>query len=715
MGEEFIRELLSLCLHRLALEQNTHSELELIEVVRNFEVVRKKWLHAELELKKYKELLVKSDVARAALEVKLKHARNQVDVEIKKRYKVEADYQYLERQMLLMTEILAQDSKSNACLNEEQRNMLASFHPRGANITQHRGKRLSVIDESSFLSHSDISYDRTDDDLDLDSAAVVKPLKSRPREKRRSSLGPIVGLPIQKRGRLAGRSGDLLSEVEATVVTASVTTPDNGGQIHMVIDITQEMPEPIRTQADLLPSVSEQTSVWAHSEITEVEMVIAQMDETSAEPKVPMSFNPTVDSNVQHTNVQHVNTQRAIVQHANVQHNTVQHVFLPKTVIRPETCTQCKKRIRFGKVAVKCRDCRVIAHPECKHLCLEKCFPNTQRTVQPSEETLEGFCPSIPPRIPALIVQCVKEIERRGLEEKGLYRVPGGERAVKELRERYLSAKGPLLLHRVDEIHVVCGLLKDFLRKLREPLVTFKLHKTFMEAAELADDDNSSAMMIQAIGELPQPNRETLAFLILHLQRVTQSPQCQMDQNNLARVFGPTIIGHGMSEPSPLTIMRDTNTQPKVVLRLLSFPADYWKSLLTAEGDQPSSHTHTERDQPRSHTHTGRDQPRSHTHTERDQPRSHTHFGRDQPRSHTHPERDQLISSVIHSNISSSTPSTDRDRMFKPVTSPELSKYSRTPGGSSIKGRIKTLGNAFNNPTKPRPEPAKKKFFTSPK
>ena len=46
-------------------------------------------------MKKYKELLVKSDVAKAALEVKLKHARNQVDVEIKKRYKIEADYQYL--------------------------------------------------------------------------------------------------------------------------------------------------------------------------------------------------------------------------------------------------------------------------------------------------------------------------------------------------------------------------------------------------------------------------------------------------------------------------------------------------------------------------------------------------------------------------------------------------------------------------------------------
>lgn len=70
---------------------------EMIEVVKNFESVRKQWLHAEIELKKYKELLVKSDVAKAALEVKLKHARNQLDVEMKKRYKIEGDYQYLVR------------------------------------------------------------------------------------------------------------------------------------------------------------------------------------------------------------------------------------------------------------------------------------------------------------------------------------------------------------------------------------------------------------------------------------------------------------------------------------------------------------------------------------------------------------------------------------------------------------------------------------------
>lgn len=125
MGESrlIVEELLALCLQRITMEENAvnaeqgegphthtrsisldtvaqwllHRAAEMVEVVKNFEAVRKRWLHAELELKKYKELLVKSDVAKAALEVKLKHVRNQLDVEMKKRMKVEGDYQYLVR------------------------------------------------------------------------------------------------------------------------------------------------------------------------------------------------------------------------------------------------------------------------------------------------------------------------------------------------------------------------------------------------------------------------------------------------------------------------------------------------------------------------------------------------------------------------------------------------------------------------------------------
>ncbi|XP_070846753.1 rac GTPase-activating protein 1 [Chaetodon trifascialis] len=637
MGESrlIVEELLAVCLQRMAMEDSSVStEQEMVEVVKNFETVRKRWLHAELELKKYKELLVKSDVAKAALEVKLKHARNQLDVEMKKRYKIEGDYQYLQRQMQLMCDILVHDSKSSACLNDEQKSLLATFEHKGGNVTLHRSsKPLSVIDESSFLSvcHSDISYDRTDDDVDLDTT-VMKPLRSRARERRRSSMGPAVGAPVGKRGRGRNVSAELLErktvekEVE-TIVKASVTTPDTGGQIHMVVGITQETSEiPAHTiTRDCAVSVGgggDQTSVWF------------PCDETVAEPETEANLEDAAAVRAE---------------------KTMKHVFVSKTVIRPELCSPCGKRIRFGKVAMKCRNCRVVAHPECQQKFSDGCSATAAAGSSAQQDSLEAFAPATHPRVPVLVVECVAEIERRGLEERGLYRVPGGERLVKELRNRFIQGKTPLMLSKVHDVHVLCGLLKDFLRRLKEPLITFKLHRTFMEASELADEDNGTAIIYQAIAELPKANRDTLAFLMLHLHRVMKSPQCQMDKNNLARVFGPTIVGHGMSEPSPTTIMRDTNTQPKVICCMLSLPEAYWRRVLAIQTDQ------------------------------------------------------------ILSSSSSSTTTHSQDgghgRLFKPLTSPELNSYYKTPSRGSVRGRIRNLGNALTSTS--RVEPGRR-FFTSP-
>ncbi|XP_077482911.1 rac GTPase-activating protein 1 [Stigmatopora argus] len=526
------KELVALFVQRIAtFENSTNAEMEFIEVARNFESVRKLWLHAEMELKKYKELLVKSDVAKAALEVKLKHARNQLDVEMRKRYKVEGDYQYLQRQMQLMCDILVHDSKSSACLNAEQKSLLATFEHRGANKTLRRGgKRLSAIDESSFLSHSDISYDRTDDDVDLD-ATTMRPLQSRARERRRSSMGLPLAATVMKAGRSQIVSAEpqepLIAEKNEEIADKKcLTAPETGGHGQAVVDVPQwRMAEP----------------AW------EIALGRDGGDDAGAQKeKCPG------------------------------------HAFLSKTVIRPEVCSPCGKRIRFGKVAIKCRNCRVACHPECRAKCGQACNPN------PATASLEGFAPAERPRIPALIVQCVKEIERRGLQERGLYRVPGSERQIKSLRDRFSGPRAQLQLNGVSDIHVVCGLLKDFLRKLEEPLVTFKLHGTFTAASEIVDEQKSSAAMIRAVSELPGPNRDTLAFLVLHFHKVIQSPRCQMDGNNISRVFGPTLVGHGVAEPSPSTIVRDTNAQPKVICGLLSLPEDYWRRLLGVPA--PSSH-----------------------------------------------------------------------------------------------------------------------------
>lgn len=64
---------------------------EFIQMALNFEDSRRKWLRLERELNACKEVLTKAETERGALEVKLKHARNQVDVEIRRRQKAEAD------------------------------------------------------------------------------------------------------------------------------------------------------------------------------------------------------------------------------------------------------------------------------------------------------------------------------------------------------------------------------------------------------------------------------------------------------------------------------------------------------------------------------------------------------------------------------------------------------------------------------------------------
>lgn len=64
-------------------------------MAQNFEDYRRKWLRAAQELGASKEILTKTETERGALEVKLKHARNQVDIEIRRRQKAEADCEKL--------------------------------------------------------------------------------------------------------------------------------------------------------------------------------------------------------------------------------------------------------------------------------------------------------------------------------------------------------------------------------------------------------------------------------------------------------------------------------------------------------------------------------------------------------------------------------------------------------------------------------------------
>nr|XP_023660740.1 rac GTPase-activating protein 1 [Paramormyrops kingsleyae] len=539
-----------LTLHSLLENLRAHVEVlnegvepQLIQMALNFEDCRRKWLKLEQDLGACKEVLAKAETERGALEVKLKHARNQVDVEIRRRQKAEAECEKLDRQIQLIRELLITEGSSNSIqLNEEQRSALAFLNARtqvAANLNASR--RLTTIDESASIL-SDISYDKTDDSLDWDSS-IVRTVRLKKREKRRSSRNHTDGPPCAaKKSRSTGRTSDKGNE--SIVAKTTVTVPADGGPIEAV-------------------STIEAIPYWTRSR----RKTGVQGWDTDSVKSEDVFKAPTVPE-----------------KEARVEPGTPQgnggvrlHEFISKTVIKPESCVPCGKRIKFGKISLKCRDCRVVTHPECRERCPLPCIPSLGGTpVKIGEGTLADYVPGTSPMIPSLVVHCVNEIEQRGLHETGLYRLSGVDRTVKELKEKFLRGKTVPVLSKVEDIHAICGVLKDFLRNLKEPLLTFRLNRAFMEAAETTDDDNSIALMYQTISDLPQANRDTLAFLMIHLQRVSQSPDTKMDVFNLARVFGPTIVGHAVPDPDPMTILQDTKRQPKVVERLLGLPVEYW-------------------------------------------------------------------------------------------------------------------------------------------
>ncbi|KAK2561195.1 Rho GTPase-activating protein 21 [Acropora cervicornis] len=120
-----------------------------------------------------------------------------------------------------------------------------------------------------------------------------------------------------------------------------------------------------------------------------------------------------------------------------------------------------------------------------------------------------------------------------------LIRVPGNSAAVNALQEE-LNNRGIENVCLEDEkwhdINNITSLLKLFLRKLPEGLVTADLYEGFIEASKKED----------GVQELPDHNFETLKYLVNHLKMVSDNcDKNKMEVRNLAIMFGPTVIRTG--------------------------------------------------------------------------------------------------------------------------------------------------------------------------
>ncbi|KAK3757669.1 hypothetical protein RRG08_000178 [Elysia crispata] len=544
---------------------STGCEPEFLAFAMNQDEVRTKWLAAEQKNESIQDKLKRIEAEAASLETQLKHARMQAEYELQRRKAAEHEKDDMDRQIGVIRELLS-DKNSKSVLHETDRDRLAAIansHRQSVqNLNGTNESRLNTIMEQS-ASFLDLSYDKTGEDLLEESR-----LRSGKKFKKRPSAPPIED---EKNDTPPKRFRDE-KDPNSSIVTATITIDATG--------------KPSATVESNIPKLNKSFSEPSLDKRQNERESEAESDDEaygfSRNNNANINYNAKPRKSILKSTPETPALRKASSAGRGL--NRV-HIFISKTVIKPETCVPCGKRIRFGKPALKCKECRAVCHPECRDKlplpCIPSC-PSTPGTNKLTEGVISDFAPSERPMIPRLVVNCANEIESRGLNEVGIYRVPGSDKEQKELKEKFLKGRHPHLSN-IHDIHVVCGCLKDFLRGLKEPLVTFHLWPSFVDAADIRDRMKCREQLESLIQSLPQANMDTLAFLVQHLQMIAETPACKMPAGNLAKVFGPTVVGYSCPEPAPMQIMTETRRQNQVMERLLEIPRDFWAELLCVD------------------------------------------------------------------------------------------------------------------------------------
>ncbi|KAL8575304.1 hypothetical protein ACOMHN_003138 [Nucella lapillus] len=150
--------------------------------------------------------------------------------------------------------------------------------------------------------------------------------------------------------------------------------------------------------------------------------------------------------------------------------------------------------------------------------------------------------------VPLLVKKCVEEVEGRGVDTVGIYRLCGSARRKIMLREAFEknAAAVDLSPENVSDIHVVTGVLKDYLRELPEPLFTNALYQMLLDALSVrlpSDPEGSAKLMLSILECLPTGNQDTMALILNHLRRVSShTEKNKMTADNLAICFGPVLL-----------------------------------------------------------------------------------------------------------------------------------------------------------------------------
>ncbi|KAL8766831.1 MAG: hypothetical protein Q9209_006489 [Squamulea sp. 1 TL-2023] len=165
--------------------------------------------------------------------------------------------------------------------------------------------------------------------------------------------------------------------------------------------------------------------------------------------------------------------------------------------------------------------------------------------------------------VPSIVMRCIQEVEVRGMEIEGIYRKSGGNSQIQQIKEGFERTNDYDVSDPDLDINAVTSTLKQYLRKLPTPLITYDVYDKLLtsippmppshpgappqtnpnHSLDAEQRDHRVGLMRQAIGSLPAIHRTCLEVLIFHLARVVDHEKLNlMTSLNVAVVFAPTVM-----------------------------------------------------------------------------------------------------------------------------------------------------------------------------
>uniref|UniRef100_A0A8D2IFB4 Myosin IXB n=1 Tax=Urocitellus parryii TaxID=9999 RepID=A0A8D2IFB4_UROPR len=237
------------------------------------------------------------------------------------------------------------------------------------------------------------------------------------------------------------------------------------------------------------------------------------------------------------------------------------HVFASYQVSIPQSCEQCLSYIWLMDKALLCSVCKMTCHKKCVHKIQSYCSYMCGRKSEPGTEPGHfGVCmdslTSDKASVPIVLEKLLEHVEMHGLYTEGLYRKSGAANRTRELRQALQADPAAVRLEDFP-IHAITGVLKQWLRELPEPLMTFAHYGDFLRAVELPGKQEQLAAIYAVLEHLPEANHNSLERLIFHLVKVALLEDVnRMSPGALAIIFAPCLL-RCPDNSDPLTSMKD--------------------------------------------------------------------------------------------------------------------------------------------------------------